>query len=341
MPLLFTTPWPTLHNSPALAAFGNYNTSQLRSCYGDLMEPTNSGPRNVFPLPLRQSQGEPSGAVPASGVLDRPGSTMPVFGIVSVDDIADNPYQTREITSDAELEELSKSIQSHGILQPILLRTHSDAAGMARYQLVAGERRLRAAKLAGWREVPALIQTVEEQTAAELAVIENAQRLDLNPIEEALAYRQLVGRFGLTHQDVAKVVGKSRAVISNALRLLNLDERVIDLLKSGDLSAGHGRLLLTVENTDQQYKLARRIVSNGLSVRAVERMLEGSAEEGESEDSAEMERLKMLADRQQEKVREYLNVEQVQLRFDAQGRRRLQVVFESDASWKRFISKIR
>ena len=177
--------------------------------------------------------------------------------------------QPRKTFSHESLEQLADSIAQFGVLQPIIVRESALLAG--NYEIIAGERRWRAAKMAGLSEIPAVILEGDDLKAAQVAVIENVQREDLNPLEEALAYDALIERFALTQEQVAKQVGKSRSAITNALRLLELPDEVLELLRNESLSAGHARALLGLKNEEQMPALAQKIVEKGLSVRDVER----------------------------------------------------------------------
>ena len=174
--------------------------------------------------------------------------------------------QPRKYFDTEALSELAESISAHGVLQPILVR----AAGEDRYQIIAGERRFRAAKMAGLSEVPVVILSSTEEEAAEIALIENIQREDLNPIEEAAAYRALAVEYHLTQEEISRRIGKSRSAIANALRLLDLPDPVRARVISGELSAGHARALLGLHTLEDMRELADLIVEKGLSVRAAE-----------------------------------------------------------------------
>lgn len=174
----------------------------------------------------------------------------------------DQPRKDFEMDS---LKDLSKSIKSHGVIQPILLRKKEDM-----YEIIAGERRFRASKLAKLKDIPAIILDAEDVDVAKLALIENIQREDLNPIEEALAYRNLMKDFELKQDELADAVGKSRSYITNTVRLLKLDERVIDCLYNSQLTHGHGKVLLGIKDKDAQFELAKKIIETGLNVRKTE-----------------------------------------------------------------------
>ncbi len=183
-----------------------------------------------------------------------------------LEEIRPNPYQPRHKVED-NLSELVASIKTNGLLQPVVVRRRGDG-----YELVMGERRLRAARQAGLEQIPAVVREATDREMLELALVENLQRSNLNPIEEALAYRRLADEFKLDHEEIAVRVGKDRSTVTNALRLLTLPTEVKELLASGQLSAGHGRALLALSDRRAQVELALRIVKEGLSVRQVEKL---------------------------------------------------------------------
>ena len=186
--------------------------------------------------------------------------------MISIEAITPNPHQPRHEFSEEALGDLSASIKTRGVLQPVLVRP----LGGKKFELVAGERRLRASKLAGLDEIPTLIREMTDQESLAIALIENLQREDLNSIEEALGYLQLQKQFGLSQEELARQVGKSRSAVANALRLLNLPEVVQKDIQQGALSAGHGRAIMAVTDAEEQEELHRRIVGNGLTVRQAE-----------------------------------------------------------------------
>ncbi|MBQ8357602.1 MAG: ParB/RepB/Spo0J family partition protein [Clostridia bacterium] len=188
--------------------------------------------------------------------------------ISEIEPRADQPRKQFERES---LETLADSIAAYGVLQPILVRQNPNFEGT--FEIIAGERRWRAAKMAGLTEIPAIVVDGDDMKAAQIALIENVQREDLNVVEEALAYQALMDRFDMTQEQVSQQVGKSRPAITNMLRLLDLPEEVLEMLKSGELSAGHARALLGLKNQDLIPLLARRIVSKQLSVREVEAII--------------------------------------------------------------------
>jgi ParB family chromosome partitioning protein len=186
---------------------------------------------------------------------------------VDIDLIDPSPYQPRTRFREDALEELAQSIRSSGIVQPLVARRFS-----ARYQLIAGERRWRAAQRAGLGRVPVIVRNVPEEMALEMTLVENLQREDLNPIEQAHAFQRLTDEFNLTQEQVAERTGKDRATIANAVRLLKLEASIQELLEEGRLSAGHGRALLAIENSQSRLELARRAARGGMTVRQVERL---------------------------------------------------------------------
>ena len=190
---------------------------------------------------------------------------------LDLDRISPNPYQPRLNFDSEKLKELADSIRERGIIHPILVKRAEDG-----YQIVAGERRWKAARLAGMNKIPALLaDNLSDDEQLQIALIENLQREDLNPIDEAMAYHKLAERFGLTQQLIAQRVGKDRSSVANTLRLLSLPEEVREQIASGRLSAGHARTLLALEGAHEQIRLSRRIVNEGLSVRRTEELVYG------------------------------------------------------------------
>ncbi len=252
-------------------------------------------PRNVFELPITNAppvapaapvfavepptpeavaaapEPEPVAAPePAAAPLQAAGDAGPRS--IPIDLVQRNPQQPRRHFDEAELNELSGSIRTHGVLQPILVRPISDG----RYEIVAGERRWRAAQRAGLHSIPAVIRDLNEVEVLEIAIVENVQRTDLNPIEEAQGFQALIDRFGRTQQDIADAVGKSRPHIANMLRLLSLPDDLQEMVRDGRLSAGHARAILTAPDPRG---LAQRAISEGLNVRDVERLAQQAKDE--------------------------------------------------------------
>lgn len=256
-------------------------------------------------LPSAPSAGAPPSAATSSITADKassssaPGNTPPPFGagalaagevttvaqqvhqevqnkdrhpgisLANVDDIVANHYQPRRDFDDRALEELAQSIRTNGIIQPLVVRKTTDG-----YQLIAGERRLRASKIAGLKQVPIVIRRSTDREALEIALVENIQRQDLNCIDEALAYFQLMQDFSLTQEEVSKRVGKDRATVANHLRLLRLPEAIIDDLKRQILTLGHGKALLAVDDNDLRLRARAQIVEKKLSVRDTEALMD-------------------------------------------------------------------
>ena len=183
--------------------------------------------------------------------------------------IEPNPLQPRKTFNPEELDSLADSIRMHGIIQPLTVRRLPSGF----YQIIAGERRWRAARLAGLTDVPVVVIEADDKKAMELALIENLQRSDLNPIEEALGYQELMGTYEMTQEQAAARVGKSRPAVANALRLLSLSPAVLELVKDGSLSAGHARALLPVKDEAQQLSIAQKVMALGLSVRQTEQLV--------------------------------------------------------------------
>lgn len=211
------------------------------------------------------------------GEMDKPveQATAPRIGAdnkVPIEFVHPNPRNPRRSFAEEELSDLAQSIREHGVVQPVVVRT---ATG-GRYEIIAGERRWRAAQLAGLAEIPVIIREVDDRVALELAIIENVQRSDLNPVEEALGYQQLIDEHNYTQADLGQVIGKSRSHVANTLRLLKLPDEVRQMLVDGVLSAGHARTLVTAEDP---VALAKLIVEEGLSVRQAEALAQMPAEQ--------------------------------------------------------------
>lgn len=191
--------------------------------------------------------------------------------LIPIEHISRNPNNPRRAFEKGELEDLAASIRKHGIVQPVVVR----GIGSDSYQIIAGERRWRAAQMAGLIEIPVLVRDVDDRTALEIAIVENVQRSDLNPLDEALGYEQLMAQYNYTQNDLGEVIGKSRSHVANSLRLLKLPEPVRDMLAAGTLSAGHARAIVS---TPDPVALAEEIVSKGLSVRDAERLAQKAIE---------------------------------------------------------------
>lgn len=212
----------------------------------------------------KRGLGKGLGALLAENVIEEE-SKKTVW--LRISEIQPNRDQPRRHFEQESLAELAESISQHGILQPLLVRPLLDG----RYQLIAGERRWRAAQMAGVSEVPVIIREIDEQKASELALVENLQREDLNPMEEAAGYKTLMENYGLKQEEIAKVVNKSRPAVANALRLLNLPQPVAEMVAAGEISAGHARALLALPTAEEQIETAKEIIKKGLSVRDIEK----------------------------------------------------------------------
>lgn len=196
---------------------------------------------------------------------------------IDINKIQPNSFQPRRIFDDEKLSELAQSIQEHGVVQPIVVRS----LGLDNYELVVGERRLRACQKINLNKIPGIIKNFSNAQMMEIALVENIQRQDLNPVEEAMAYKRLIEEFDLTQEQVAKKVSKSRSLIANMIRLLNLPTQVLDRLSLGELTIGHVRPILSIESTDEQISLANDIYENKLSVRETEAFIKDKLNEKE------------------------------------------------------------
>jgi ParB family chromosome partitioning protein len=226
-------------------------------------------PRNVFELPTNNTQAPPP-ARPAAPAQPATASDGP--RALPIDLVQRNPGQPRKHFDEGELTELANSIRTHGVLQPILVRPIPGG----KYEIVAGERRWRAAQRAGLHSIPAVIRELNEVEVLEIAIVENVQRTDLNPIEEAQGFQALIDRFGRTQEEIAEAVGKSRPHIANMLRLLKLPDDLQEMVRDGRLSSGHARAILTAPD---QRALAQRAIREGLNVRDVERLAQQAKDE--------------------------------------------------------------
>ena len=189
--------------------------------------------------------------------------------VVRLSQVEPDRNQPRKQFDEDAMEQLAASIKEHGLIQPIIVVSIGDD----RYRIIAGERRWRACRMAGLEEIPVLVRDYTDQQIAEISLIENLQREDLNPIEEALGYRNLMDQYGMTQEKIADAVSKSRSAIANTLRLLALPEQLLDFIKTGELSAGHARTLIGIEDSDAQLALANRIITEGLNVRQAEALV--------------------------------------------------------------------
>lgn len=195
--------------------------------------------------------------------------------LISINKIKSDEEQPRKSFDSEKIAELAESIKTHGIIQPLILRKYMDD----QYIIVAGERRWRAAKMAGLKEVPVVIMELTDRDILEVSLIENIQRQDLNPIEEAIAYRKLLNDFNITQEELSKRIGKSRVAIANTIRLTNLDDRVQQYIIESIITEGHGRAILAISDKQKQYELAQQVIDEKLSVRELEKLIKRFTEE--------------------------------------------------------------
>jgi ParB family transcriptional regulator, chromosome partitioning protein len=252
---------------------------------------------------------------------------------ISIDSIETNPYQPRTHFDLVALEELSHSIQVQGIIQPITVRS----MGVDTYQLISGERRLQASKMAGLKRIPAYVRTADDEQMLEMALIENIQRQDLNPMEIALAYQRLVEELNLKLEDLGDKVGKKRATVNNYLRLLKLPPEIQIGLKEAKLSMGHARALINIENVDDQLTVYRAILEGDLSVRKVEEMVRALAERSAKKPSSKPSAAKDIHIQRLERKLEEKFGSRVAISQSGQGRGELKIGFESTEDLNRIL----
>ncbi|MGQ7846646.1 ParB/RepB/Spo0J family partition protein [Granulosicoccus sp. 3-233] len=257
------------------------------------------------------------------------------FRMVGVDQIRRGSYQPRRLFDKELLQELADSIKAEGLIQPIIVRPFAGA-----YELVAGERRWRAAQLAGMAEIPAIIRDMPDKSVAAVSVIENIQRKDLNPLEEAAAFERLCDEFGMTHKAVAESVGRSRASVTNLMRLLELHDEVKVLVDKGELEMGHARAILGAPK-DRQHGLAKDVIKRGLTVRAVEKLVREMTEEG---DKAQARKSATMADpdieRLSKKLGETLGAT-VRIQHKSSGRGKLEINYASVSELQGILAHIK
>lgn len=227
----------------------------------------------MVPLASNKGLGKGLGALLGDFTDETPESSA--YQLLPLYKVEPNPDQPRNDFDEEELQALADSISQHGVIQPLTVRQLETGY----YQIIAGERRWRASRIAGLTEIPAIILEADDRKAMELALIENLQRQDLNPVEEALGYQSLMKEYGLTQEEVAAQVAKSRPAVANALRLLSLCPEVLEQVKSGTLTAGHARAILTLKSEKQQQEAAKKIIALNLSVRQAETLCKNMAKE--------------------------------------------------------------
>ncbi len=242
----------------------------LASLIGDIPPATPSRDQNPSAETAIQT---PIG--PSSGIVQMPGARLPVHGeqrVVPIEQLRGGSLNPRRDFNDDDLLELADSIRSKGLVQPIIARPDPSPINGSLYEIVAGERRWRAAQLAGLHVLPVIVRDLDDRDVLEIAIIENVQRADLNAVEEASGYRELIERYGYSQEQLSEIIGKSRSHVANTLRLLKLPEAIQAMLQSGELTPGHARALV---GRDDAEDIARRIIAEGLNVREVEALVQG------------------------------------------------------------------
>ena len=225
---------------------------------------------------MAKGLGKGLGALMGDLTMEAPPSRSP-YQMLPIHKVEPNPNQPRQDFDPEELQALADSIANHGVVQPLTVREVANGY----YQIIAGERRWRAARTAELREIPVVIIEADDRKVMELALIENLQRQDLNPVEEALGYQTLMEDYGLTQEETAKQVGKSRPAVANALRLLNLSDKILEMVRKGELTAGHARAVLSLKTQKMQEQAAQKIAALGLSVRQAELLCKNMSKEPE------------------------------------------------------------
>ena len=255
--------------------------------------------------------------------------------MVKVTSIEPNREQPRKDFNEEAMGELAESMKVYGVLQPLLVQKKGDY-----YEIIAGERRWRAAKLAGLKEVPVVIREYTKQQTMEIALIENVQREDLNAIEEAKAYQRLIQEFELKQEEIAARVGKSRVTITNSMRLLKLDERVQEMLIQNQITGGHARALLTVEDGELQYKLAGKIIAENLSVREIEKIVKSlSKKKNPKEKNVEAESLALIFRDLEERMKSAMGTK-VSINRKDKNKGRVEIEYYSESELERIVELI-
>lgn len=258
--------------------------------------------------------------------------------MVKVALITPNKEQPRKNFDEEQLQELADSIKQYGVLQPLLVKKEGSF-----YEIIAGERRWRAAKMAGIKEVPVVLREYSKQEAMEIALIENVQREDLNPIEEAQAYQRLIKEFGLTQEEIAVRVSKNRATITNTMRLLKLDEQIQKMLIQGVITSGHARALLSLENSEQQLKAVKQVIEGSLSVRETERLVKRLIKEESGEEKSKKEKkdeaLLLIYQSLEERMKTVMGTK-VSIHNKDKNKGRIEIEYYSEAELERIVEMI-
>lgn len=257
--------------------------------------------------------------------------------MLKLDLVQPNKEQPRKTFDEEKINELAESIKNYGVLQPLLVQKNDSF-----YEIIAGERRWRAAKAAGLKEVPAVLKEYSKQEAMEISLIENVQRANLNPIEEALGYRQLIDEFGLTQEEIAVRVAKSRTAITNTMRLLKLDEQIQNMLVQGVITSGHARALLSLEDTQMQLKAAKEILDKKLSVRETERLVKRLQKEASGEKKEEKkkdETLALIYQDLEDRMKSVMGTK-VSIHNKDKNKGRIEIEYYSEAELERIVEMI-
>ncbi len=257
--------------------------------------------------------------------------------MLKLDLVQPNKEQPRKTFDEEKINELAESIKNYGVLQPLLVQKNDSF-----YEIIAGERRWRAAKAAGLKEVPAVLKEYSKQEAMEISLIENVQRADLNPIEEALGYKQLIDEFGLTQEEIAVRVAKSRTAITNTMRLLKLDEQIQNMLVQGVITSGHARALLSLEDTQMQLKAAKEILDKKLSVRETERLVKRLQKETSGEKKEEKkkdETLALIYQDLEDRMKSVMGTK-VSIHNKDKNKGRIEIEYYSEAELERIVEMI-
>ncbi len=257
--------------------------------------------------------------------------------MLKLDLVQPNKEQPRKTFDEEKINELAESIKNYGVLQPLLVQKNGSF-----YEIIAGERRWRAAKAAGLKEVPAVLKEYSKQETMEISLIENVQRADLNPIEEALGYRQLIDEFGLTQEEIAIRVAKSRVAITNTMRLLKLDEQIQNMLIQGVITSGHARALLSLEDNALQLKAAKEILDKKLSVRETERLVKRMQKEASGEKKEEKkpdETLALIYQNLEDRMKSVMGTK-VSIHNKDKNKGRIEIEYYSEAELERIVEMI-